>query len=935
MLNYREYQNISSPATKFKNPKYGQYNMTNLNEVIDFGVDQPNNLNLPIKWFQETCLKLSQENFCSNENEHSDFLQHGAIDGYYELKNEIAEWLSEKYYHNLSVSKKLKINHKILPSQLFMTNGNTGALHLIMSKYTESADKIFIDNPTNSTVLKMLKEYGLDVEAINMEKDGTDLEDLENKITNANSNTKYKQNVLFYYMIPTYHNPTGITMTHNKRIKLAELCDKYDNLYIISDESYQFISWSDAIDFYPMADYHPKIISLGSFSKILAPALRVGWIYQNTKLLNYDDSYGFIHGETSLANSAVLNSSGGVNPIGFKFIEYALKNIEGTRPIDSIILNHVNYLKQNCQLMTEYLQQYSNIEFTEPSGGYFIWIKFKTIKNTAEFAKYCIKNKISICPGNNFSLDNSYTSSGRLSFSYYNSNELIIGLERLMDCVHKYNCVNIMINGSTGNIGSLIKKEVLQNSDMNYVGDIKRDLNSSTFNDLVPFNSVIVDISSNEGTSNLLSCLVTNKIYIPLIIGTSELDSDTMKLITEYSQHTKVVRVTNFSRGIPLIREFAKISNCLDVDWKFNLTDCDYINKSDFPSQTAKSIINEISRNVNVETSKVSKVIGEHTLELSNGSETLTITHTVADRNTFVKGCIKYMYWILTKSNGFYNIIEPTSQYSCEKIASQNIVVYELENNLPSGVINKIIKNILINKSETTKISFLRFVDDDKFSIDIYSKTNDSENEMKLSGFCGYSILSSIKYILDAYDTKEGDVVFENINYKYKQNDTHFMIQLPNVSYMSSKEQDEEISELISRVTNLTLFGISRYSFGSDKYIIMEIKENIMESEFLDTICAIISSDLPNNSGNKILFINTSYYTDINKNQIYLRCYDICSGLEISDNAIGCVSAMEYYMYHFIKSYKENKSAEIHLVNNQIVNVLYSGNIVYLYEKKN
>ena len=931
MLNYGENQNIAIPTTKSNNLKYGQY-IPNLNDVIDFGVDQPNNLNLPTRWFQETCLKLSQENFCSNENEHSDFLQYGAIDGYYKLKNEIAEWLNEKYYSNLSVSKKLKINHKILPSQLFMTNGNTGALHLIMSKYTESADKIFIDNPTNSTVLKIFKEYGLDIEAIQMEKDGADLEDLENKITNANSNTKYKQNVLFYYMIPTYHNPTGISMTHNKRIKLAELCDKYDNLYIISDESYQFISWSDTIDFYPMADYHPKMISLGSFSKILAPALRVGWIYQNTKLLNYDDSYGFIRGETSLTNSAVLNSSGGVNPIGFKFVEYALKKIDGIRPIDSILLNHVNYLKQNCQLMTEYLQQYSNIEFTEPSGGYFIWINFKTIKNTSEFAKYCIKNKVIICSGNNFSLDNSHTSFGRLSFSFYNSTELITGLERLMDCVHKYNCVNIMINGSTGNIGSLIKKEILQNSDMNYVDDIKRNLNASTFNDLVPFNSVIVDVSSNEGTTNLLSCLLSNKIYIPLIIGTTELDSDTMQLITEYSKHTKVAHITNFSRGVPLIREFAKISNCLDVDWKFNLTDIDCISKKDSPSQTAKSIINEISRKVNVETSKV---IGEHTLELSNGSETLTITHTVADKNTFVKGCIKYIYWILTKPNGFYSIIDSSSDYSCEKLANQNIVVYELENNLPSGVINKIIKNILINKSDTTKISFLRFVDDDKFSIDIYSKTKDSESEMKLSGYCGYTISASVKYILDAYDTKEGNIVFENINYKYKHNETHFMIQLPNVSYMSSKEQDEEIFELINRVTNLTLYGISRYSFGSDKYIILEMKENIMDSEFLDTICAIISSDLPNNSGYKILFINTSYYTDINTNQINLRCYDICSGLEISDSAIGCVSAMEYYMYHFIKNYKETKSVKIHLVNNQSINLLYSENIVYIYEKKN
>lgn len=927
MSNNEENHDISNNTLESKSTRYG--NINNLNDVVNFTIAQPNNLKLPNKWFQETCLKLGQENFASIEYE--DFLQYGAIDGYYNLKNEIANWLSEKYYGNLSVSKKLKINHKVLPSQLFMTNGNTGALHLIISKYTESVDKIFVDNPTNSLALNIFNEYGLDIEGIQMEKDGPDLEDLENKISNTNSNSKYKQNVLFYYMIPTYHNPTGISVSHAKRIKLAELCTKYDNFYIIADEQYQFISWDESIRFYPMADYHSKIISLGSFSKILAPALRVGWIYQNTELLNYDESYGFVNGNSSLTSSAILNSSGGINPIGFKFVEYALKKIDGVRPIDTIILNHIDYLRQNCQIMTEYLQQYSNIEFGEQTGGYFIWINFKTIKDISAFSKYCIKNKVKFCPGNIFSIDKSFGSFGRLSFSYYDSTELIVGLERLMDCVHKYNCINIMINGSTGNIGKLIKKEILQNSDMNYVGDIKRNSNASTFDELVPFNSVIIDVSSDEGTLNLLSCLLKNKIYIPLIIGTTELCSDTLDLIKEYSTHTKVVHITNFSKGIPLIREFAKISNSLDIDWNFNLTDIDCINKKDFPSQTAKSIMNEIYRKVNVEFSRISDEIGEHTLELSNGFETLTITHTISDKYTFVQGCIKYIYWILTKPEGFYNNIDSSSQYSIQTLGNQNIVVYELENILPTCVINKIIKNILVNKTNTEKVSFVHCADNDKYFVDIYSKIND--NEMKLSCFCGFTMLCSIEYIIDTYDTKAGSVVFQNTSYKYKHEDNRLMIELPNVKYITSREQDEHISTLITRVTDLTLFGISRYTFNAEKFIILEMKENIMESEYLHIICAVINSDLPDNSEYKILFINTSNYKDINKNLINLRCYDISTGLEVSDNGIGCSAIMEYYLYHFIKNYNEKKSIVINLINQQTVNVMYSNNTIYLYQE--
>lgn len=895
--------------------------------TINFEIAQPNISNLPINWFQDTCIQLGKDIIDSNNHMNSQLLQYGAIEGYSDIRNKMAEWLSEKYYGKLSVNKKLKIANKIFPSELFMTNGNTGALHLIMSKYTESTDKILVDNPTSLTVLNVFKEYGLNAHGIQMDTNGVNLEDLEIQIQNANSNSKYKQNVLFYYMCPTHHNPTGITMSHSKRIKLAELCEKYENLYIIADEVYHFLSWSDTLEYYPMADYHPKIISLGSFSKILAPALRVGWIYQNTTHPNYDETYGFVSGDSSLAKSAVLAASGGINPIGFKFVEYALEKNGETRPIDTIITKHIDFLKQNCQMMVEYLQQYSNVEFVEPTGGYFIWINFKTIKDVPEFSKYCEKNKVKFHAGNNFSTDNSYTSSARLSFSYYNSSDLIIGLERLMDCVHKYNCVNVMIHGSTGKLGTQIKKAILQDSLFNYVGDIGRTICQNTFDDLDPFNSVIVDVSSCQGTWNLLSSLLTNKVSIPLIIGTTGLSQETINLIDKYSKLTKVVHVNNFSQGIPLVRELAKLSNFLDGHWNYTITDFDE-NKKD----TTKTIMNEISANVKVESIRVGEVIGEHTLQLSNGSETVTITHKVADSNTYSKGCIRYLFWILTKSNGLYTQIDSEIPYSSGQYVGQNIVIYENDNKLPTAIANKIINHVLISKSNTNKFSFLKHIGDDNFQIDIYKNSNCQINPIN---YCGYTLLTTVGYICSNYETNQGTLSIGNEEYKYKNNETHIMVELPVVKYIASKNQDEQISELICRVTNLTLFGVSRYGFGSNKYLILEMKEDIMDSTVLDTICAVISSEFSDNTGYKVLFINTSYYTGTNKNQISMRCFDLNSGSEINDDGLGCSCMMEYYLFHFIKNYKENKFIEINLRENNKTNVLFNSGTMYLYDKKN
>ena len=612
--------------------KYGQYNIPDSDIMVNFGTGQPNNLNLPIDYFQLVCNKMSQDKFGRITNDHNQLLQYGAIDGYPDIKEKLALWLTKKYYENLSINENYKTT--VLPFEIFMTNGNTGALHMIITKYTKPNDYIIVEDPSYFLAINIFKEYGLKIEGITMENDGINLEDLENKIIELNAINK--QNKLFYYMIPTHHNPTGITTSHNKRKKLAELCYKYDNLYIIADEVYHFLTFTDYYDFYPMGDYNYKILSLGSFSKILAPAFRVGWIYCKDSLLLND-----------LKQSAVLDSSGGMNPIGFKIIEYLLE-----KDIESIINNHLLYLKNNCNAMISFLNN-NNISFIKPNGGYFLWLNLD-IKNMDNFIKICENNKIKFHAGQKFSVNNNYRNYIRLSFSYYPINDLIIGLERLMNSIKQYNKINIMLNGSSGRLGRLIKNEILSNNDFNYISDITRNLDKKDFIN-IPNNTVIMDVSSNDGLNILLTFLLENKIYIPIVTGTTGLSDITIDLLNEYSNFTQVAHITNFSEGIPIFRQFAKISNVLNKDWIFKMTDIHHIHKKDAPSGTAKTIKSEINREFNIETIRTGEVIGTHILELTNGSETLKIIHDVSERNAFAKGSLNYVKWILKQENGIYN----------------------------------------------------------------------------------------------------------------------------------------------------------------------------------------------------------------------------------------------------------------------------------------
>ena len=273
-----------------------------------------------------------------------------------------------------------------------MTNGNTGALQLIMNLQMETGDEIIIEDPTYFIAQNIFDEYGLNINSIPMEEDGINIDLLEKKIIEIIDNDeKDVQSKIFLYTIPVHHNPTSITLSHYKRLRLAKLCQKYPKFYIIADEVYHFLSFNENESYYPLADYHHKIISLGSFSKLVSPGLRVGWMYQNV-----GKEKSIIE---SIKKSGSLDSSGGLNPLGFILIESAL--LDGS--LNKIIQNNISLLKTKCQNMIEYLQpqlqdkELNDIKIIIPKGGYFLWLELGI--DGTKFLDFAIQYKVRFHPG--------------------------------------------------------------------------------------------------------------------------------------------------------------------------------------------------------------------------------------------------------------------------------------------------------------------------------------------------------------------------------------------------------------------------------------------------------------------------------------------------------------------------------------------------------
>lgn len=183
---------------------------------------------------------------------------------------------------------------------ILITNGFTEAFDILLSSLTKPGDKIVCENPTHNTAIKLMKLYGLDIDGIDMESDGIDVVKLENEVK------KYKFKLA--YFIPSYHNPTGIVMSPQKRLAVLNILGRY-GIPIIEDGFNEELRYSGAhaAPLAALSGEGNNVIYAGSFSKILFPGIRIGWVFSDSKLINYLESVKRsrnIH--TSFLDQAVL-----------------------------------------------------------------------------------------------------------------------------------------------------------------------------------------------------------------------------------------------------------------------------------------------------------------------------------------------------------------------------------------------------------------------------------------------------------------------------------------------------------------------------------------------------------------------------------------------------------------------------------------------------
>jgi len=363
--------------------------------VIDFGVGQPAMALLPLAELQVA----TSHRFAQGDPA---FLQYGPEEGEGYFNRALAQFLTAEY-------ERTSGGAAVQAAQLFISNGVSQALDLICTLYTKPGDLIFVEEPTYFLVYRIFRDHGLRIESIPLTAEGMDLDILEERLQ--------RERATLVYTIPSFQNPANVTMPQPQRERLVQLSQRYA-FTLLADEVYQLLHYHEQPP-RPFADYvdEAPVLSLGSFSKILAPGVRLGWVQAAPATVN------------RLVESGIVQSGGGLNPLITGVVRSALE-----LGIQQQLIKELRVLfADRIAAMEETLRRTmpSWVDFRTPTGGYFYWLQMPTEIDTNDLLPLAEKHKVGFRPGNKFSSDNGLRNCMRLSFSYYDRSDLVEGVERL------------------------------------------------------------------------------------------------------------------------------------------------------------------------------------------------------------------------------------------------------------------------------------------------------------------------------------------------------------------------------------------------------------------------------------------------------------------------------------------------------------------------
>ncbi len=371
--------------------------LTEQPDIISFAGGLPAPEVFPVKEFQEACNRVLREH-------GAQALQYSTTEGYRPLREMIARHTA-------------RYSVQITADNILITSGSQQALDFIGRLFINRGDYIVVESPTYLGALQAWNAYGAQYISVPSDENGMIVDELEAAL---------RVGPKFIYVLPNFQNPSGSTLALERREKLVELADKY-GVPIIEDDPYGQLRYDGEhlpsvvyLDAHfrndGQGEYRGNVIYLSTFSKLLAPGLRLGWVIAPPNVIQklvMTKQAADLHTSTFSQQLAYEVARGG-------FLDEHVKVIRAT-------------YKERRDVMLEMMDEMfpPEMRWTKPQGGIFLWGIMPEGVDAAEVLKIAVERKVAFVPGAAFHPNGGGENTMRINFSYSNPDTIREGIARL------------------------------------------------------------------------------------------------------------------------------------------------------------------------------------------------------------------------------------------------------------------------------------------------------------------------------------------------------------------------------------------------------------------------------------------------------------------------------------------------------------------------
>jgi 2-aminoadipate transaminase len=371
--------------------------LTEQPDIISFAGGLPAPEVFPVKQFQEAC------NYVLN-NFGAQALQYSTTEGYRPLREMIARHTARYSVH-------------VSPDNILITSGSQQALDFIGRVFINRGDYVVVESPTYLGALQAWNAYGAQYISVPSDEDGMIVDELEKAL---------RVGPKFIYVLPNFQNPSGSTMSLERRKKLILLADQY-GVPIVEDDPYGQLRYDG--DHIPSVvyldsqyrdendgEYSGNVIYLSTFSKLLAPGLRLAWVIAPTEVIRR-----FV----MTKQAADLHTA--------SFNQYVAYEVAKGGFLDEHVKVIRSVYKERRDVMLEMMSEMfpQGVRWTHPLGGMFLWGILPEDMDAAEVLKIAIEKKVAFVPGAAFHPNGGGANTMRLNFSYSSPDTIREGVTRL------------------------------------------------------------------------------------------------------------------------------------------------------------------------------------------------------------------------------------------------------------------------------------------------------------------------------------------------------------------------------------------------------------------------------------------------------------------------------------------------------------------------